>query len=109
MEGLMDMNAENLVQLITVMSSIFIGVFVMLLSFFNQDMKALFYFIGIVITFILVMILNRISFFREETKEGRKLVCDIFKNTITGQGITSPNTYILYYLCFFLMSTISLL
>lgn len=92
MQGLMDMNGENLVQLITIMSSIFIGVFVMLLSFFNQDMKALFYFIGILITFILVMILNRISFFREETKEGRKLVCDIFKNIITGQGITSPNT-----------------
>ena len=49
MQGLMDMNAENLVQLITVMSSIFIGVFGNFYRLIRYESIILF--TGIVITF----------------------------------------------------------
>lgn len=71
----MELNINNIIQLLTILSSTLIISFLTLLSIFNQDIKVLLYISGLVVTYISVFIITRTTGFNIPLEQ-RSSICD---------------------------------
>ncbi len=85
----MDFTFENIVQLFTALSCIFLVFFLTLLSIFNQDIKVLMYMAGVCLSLFISYGFTNI--FKLEPLSERGLICDIMKFPLASDAFSEPS------------------
>ena len=86
----MDLNINNIIELFSIFSTIFLGFFILMASVINQDIKGVIYIAFICILFVLIEILVR-PVLGIEVLKNRSFICDMFKINFSSRPHIEPS------------------
>lgn len=86
----MDLNINNIIELFSIFSTIFLGFFILMASVINQDIKGVIYIAFICILFVLIEILVR-PVLGIEVLKNRSFICDMFKINFPSEPFIEPS------------------
>ncbi len=86
----MDLNINNIIELFSIFSTIFLGFFILMASVINQDIKGVIYIAFICILFVLIEILVR-PVLGIEVLKNRSFICDMFKINFPSRRHIEPS------------------
>ena len=86
----MDLNINNIIELFSIFSTIFLGFFILMASVINQDIKGVIYIAFICILFVLIEILVR-PVLGIRVLDNRSFICDMFKINFPSRPHIEPS------------------